>query len=367
MNFNGARLRIARLFKGLTQRDVAERVAVSHTVITDYEKGRSEPKGDILDALAAVLDVQPEFFFAYGEEELREEESNFRKSLTASQRLKKKALAHATLFGIVIYHLRQDVEFPAFNIPDAPVSALSDVEQVAEQCRRHWGLGTDTPIHSMVNVLENAGVIVVRADVEIATKIDAFSSFGDLSVVVLNTAKGSTSRSFFDTAHELAHGVLHRSGARKPLELREAEADAFAGAFLMPRSVFAAEFYGAGRTDWGHLIELKRRWGVSLAAIIYRSYKLGIIDAAEYRTRFRYLAKRGWRTDEPEEPEADEPQLLRLAVEQFARITGKTTADLASELGWSSSLFESVTGIAVERTPDASIVSLTDRLRRQVS
>jgi len=367
MSFNGTRLRVARTFKDLTQRDLAEKVAVSHPLIGEYEKGRKEPKGDILEALAAVLDVDSGFFFEHDEDEFKEPESNFRRRISASDRLRKKVLAQATLLGVVVKYLNRFVRLPAFDIPNLLVATEEDVEIAAERCRERWKLGLDTPIASMSRVLENAGVVLVQADPDTATKVDAFSRFGDVSVVVLNGAKGSTSRTFFDTAHELGHGVMHRTKRQIPLAQREAEADRFAGAFLLPREQFAREFFGAGRSDWGYLLELKRHWGVSLQAIIYRAYQLGLIDAAEYRVRFRYIAKRGWRTDEPEEPSSDEPELFRLALQRFTADTGNTVAELVRALRWKPSLFTAVTGVDVTAPNGSNVVSLHEYRQRVAS
>ena len=65
-------------------------------------------------------------------------------------------------------------------------------------------------------------------------KIDAFSRLGAVSVIVLNTARKSTSRWIFDIAHELGHFVLHSLGI--PTKEKEDQADYFAGAFLLPRT-----------------------------------------------------------------------------------------------------------------------------------
>src|SRR5258708_40375904 len=99
----------------------------------------------------------------------------------------------------------------------------------------------------MGRVLEHAGVIVTRLDE--ASKLDAFSRkgrAGGVTVVVLNTAKGSTSRTRFDMAHELGHLVMH---SKPTLELadREKQADRFAAAFLLPRRGFAREFWSGGK------------------------------------------------------------------------------------------------------------------------
>ena len=358
MKFNGLRLRTTRRFLGFSQRDLADRVGVTHPLIGDFERGAKEPKGIMLDALSAVLLTENGFFFEHDEDEFKQDEPNFRRRVAATERLRHRVLAHGTLLSIVVRFLRRHVLFPEFNFPQIAATSLPDIERVAEQARLHWGLDLDAPISNVGRVLENAGVVLVRADLETATKVDALSRFGDVSVVVLNTAKGSPSRTLFDTAHEAGHGVMHRGVHRVGLAEREAEADRFAGAFLLPRAAFAREFLGAGRSDWEFLLELKRRWRVSLQAMIVRAYQLDLIDAAEYQIRYRYLARRGWRTAEPEEPAPEEPELLQLAVERYVADTGKSVVDLAHEIRWSPALFTAVTGLVAESPQATDVVSL---------
>jgi Zn-dependent peptidase ImmA (M78 family) len=313
--------------------------------------------------LAATTHVARDFYYAHGDEVVVDDEYNFRKGLTATERLKKKVAAQASLFGLVVGALKQQVTLPALNVPSFPATDDQGIEEAAEKARVHWGLGVDGPVDNMTRVLEHAGVVTVLADEETAEKVDAFSRYGKTSIVVLNTAKGSTSRSFFDTAHEAGHGVLHfRCKRPSTLEKREEEADRFASAFLMPKRPFTRDFWGIGKMNWSGLLEMKARWGTSIAAIIMRAYQLGLLDAAGYRTGFRDLSRRGWRTTEPEEPEPEKPELFGSALSQYAKVTGKSPRKLASELHFTPSLFTSITRV---RLPTAEgVTSLADYRRR---
>jgi len=339
-SFNGERLRLLRQFHSLTQANLGEAVAVSQVAIADYENNKKEPIEEVEIALASVLRVLPAFFREGGDELFSEDEYNFRRRMSATERLKKKVAAQASLFGIVVRRLRSEVVLPPLNIPPIQADTEEEVEVAAEKARVHWGLGTDGPIDNMTRVLERAGVVTVVADAETATKVDAFSRFGETSVVVMNWAKGSTSRSFFDAAHETGHGVLHFRAARKPLEQRETEAQWFAGAFLMPRKAFAKAYWAGGGGKWENFLELKRQWGTSIQAIIVRAYQLCLMDPPVYRQTFQQLSKRGWRTDEPEEPAPEAPELFSSAIKKL----GRPVRDFARELNMTSELFSQVTG-----------------------
>lgn len=364
MTFNGERLRLLRQFHDLTQTELGGRVAVSQATIADYERDKKEPSLEVLHALASALRVEPKFFDSLGDDSFQEDEYNFRRKLSATERLKKKVAAQASLLAIIAKQLGKHVEMPAFNFPAFTVTSLEEIEAVAEATREHWGLGLEGPIHSMTRVLEHAGAITVSADEDTAEKVDAFSRYGDVSIVVLNWRKGSGSRSFFDAAHEAAHGVLHRTGAPITLERKEEEADRFAGAFLMPRKPFTRDWWSGGGMEWENLLALKRRWGTSIQAIVVRAYQIGLMDAAAYRQAFKDLSRRGWRTVEPEEPAPESPELFATSLERLKSDCGLTPRRFAEEMHISSSLFYSLTGVAVADGAQG-ITSISDYLQRQ--
>ena len=51
--------------------------------------------------------------------------------------------------------------------------------------------------------------------------------------------------------------------------------------------------------DWPTLFDLKRRWQVSLAALLLRAKNLGRMSDASYLTAVKALSARGWRRREP--------------------------------------------------------------------
>jgi len=81
--------------------------------------------------------------------------------------------------------------------------------------------------------------------------------------------------------HELAHLVLHRHG--KPQgPIAEKEADIFASHFLMPSMDLVAHVPFV--TSLKQLVQAKKRWGVSVAALAYRLNKSGTLSDWHYQT-----------------------------------------------------------------------------------
>jgi Zn-dependent peptidase ImmA (M78 family) len=76
----------------------------------------------------------------------------------------------------------------------------------------------------------------------------------------------------------------------------------FAGAMLIPKNVFIQEFGGVRqRVSIEELVDLKVRYGISIAAIMHRAFDLELISGALYeRFCINYKTQR-WHKGEPGE------------------------------------------------------------------
>lgn len=292
--FNSQRLTLARKRRKLTARALAIAIGVSPVTISRLENGANEPEGDTVDALCRALDFPREFFFAEDVEELPAQAASFRSLSSMSAKERDSALSA----GVIAY-LFHDWIAERFNLPDGNVPEVhgdAQPEAAARIVRSQWGLG-EQPISSMVKLLESKGVGVFSL-CEDTKNVDAFSCWrGERPFVFLNTFK-STERSRFDAAHELGHLVMHRHGAPQDSRQAESEADKFASAFLMPADDVASRIRYV--PDLHSLINYKRRWGVSVAALNYRLHKLGIVSEWQNRSLNVELSSRGYRRQEPE-------------------------------------------------------------------
>jgi Zn-dependent peptidase ImmA (M78 family) len=81
-------------------------------------------------------------------------------------------------------------------------------------------------------------------------------------------------------------------------------------------------------------IDLKLRWGCSIAALVRRARDLGVITNARYTTFMKGISARGWRRDEPGDRELGPPEasaMLDLVEDHFQshRISLQMVADEA--------------------------------------
>lgn len=292
MEFCGQRLAFARSRRELTQKALAERIGIETRTIVGYESGEYPPSGEVSKKFSTLLRFPVEFFFQDEIEIPKTENVSFRSLSRMSAKKRDAALCSAAL----AFNLQDWIE-KKFSLPPPHLLDLrtESPEAAATILRQHWGLGI-LPIENMIHLLEVKGIKVFSID-EKNYEIDAFSLWKNgTPFIFLNTQK-STERSRFDAAHELGHLVLHKHEHLKRKEV-ELEANEFASAFLMPKeSVLNFE---TQYLTIGSLIEMKKTWITSVAALVIRLHKLGRIKDWQYRTLCITIAERGLRTKEPE-------------------------------------------------------------------
>jgi Zn-dependent peptidase ImmA (M78 family)/transcriptional regulator with XRE-family HTH domain len=311
----GANVRLARLFHGLTLEDIAASVERTRQYVHKIETEQISPPPAVLDAIARMTQVYPVFFIRPATAALTEEQCHFRKQFTARAAVKHVALAKGEMFRRLVVAIDGQLELPQNVIPQRDVHSLLDIEQAAEHCRRVWGLGLG-PIQSMTRLAEHVGAVVTSFR-GVSREVDAYSISAARPIIVVNAEEASACRLRFDIAHELGHLVLHvgtTTGDRRT----EGEANRFAGAFLLPRTSFAKEFprLRGSHLNWQGLSEMKLRWKVSKAALLYRAKQLALISEDQYRTGVIRLNRGGEARVEKEDAliPREVPELFSQAV-----------------------------------------------------
>lgn len=350
--FEGERLRLARLAMGLSLEELGGQVSATRQYLNQLELNTKSPSGDMLNALAAALDVTGEFFERPVRDEVKPEQCHFRKQRTTPMSVVAQVLARGTLLDRFVSRLDSELELPSVAFPQIHVSSLLDIELAAENAREYWGLGTG-PISNMVRVVENAGAIISFFS-GVSERVDALSIDRPRPMIIRSEAKPTACRLRFDLAHECGHLIMHK-GIETGDKLTEDQANRFANAFLFPRSAFIHEFPRGRKIDWTALYALKRRWKVSLAAIIRRAYDLRIIGADQYRTGYIHLSKTGQRRVEylDDVIPMEEPELLKRAMNALETSFPGSTERLAREAGLGPDIFLKVSGLALPSMPAA--------------
>lgn len=290
----------------MTKRALAEAAGISTRSLSAYESENAdqEPNPDTVGRLAEALRFPESFFTGPDLDEPRLAAASFRALSTLTAKQQKQAFASAWFACSLAAWLDDQFVLPE---EDVPKLAGVDPETAAQAVRQEWGLG-ERPVSNMVHLLEVHGVKVFSLADECA-EIDAYSFWNSdgTPYVFLNTIK-SAERSRMDAAHELGHLVLHWGHERARGRDAETEAKRFGSAFLMPRGSVLAEAPRGARLP--HLVQAKRRWGVSVAALGYRMHDLGLLSEWQYRSLYIEMSEKGYRRNEPNEMPRESSQVL---------------------------------------------------------
>ncbi|MCY9591054.1 ImmA/IrrE family metallo-endopeptidase [Paenibacillus chitinolyticus] len=321
--FNGDRLKAARIYRGKTIAELADEVQVSKQSISQYENGKANPSLETLLKLISALGFPRDYFYEKDDKSIKVGTTYFRALLSTNKKDRLSQEEKTKILAKIYHTLNQFVQFPKINIP--PIrEGINDIEKVAQATRDYWKLGTD-PIPNMVYILEKNGFIVTSFGTDNAN-IDAFSQRQEVDgeeylFIVLGSDKSSAARRQFDAAHELGHIMLHDWNAdlelvsREEFRQMENEAHQFAASFLLPKEAFLKDLVLPNNLDF--YIELKKKWKVSISAMIVRAYQLKAINYNQYQYLMRQISKKGWRTKEPLDDviQVSKPTVLRKAVD----------------------------------------------------
>lgn len=294
-----------RLSRGLTQQDVTSATGISQATLSKVESGTAEIDADRWDLLSDLLGV-PAAAFDDVKDSVAPAQVFHRKRKTTPQTAMKRVRAELALARLRVKDLvgARETTLRRHDLDDGFVTP----QEVALLVRDELEVGRD-PIADLVELLETAGAVVLRWPLE-SIQVDAISSWESGKVpMILVGEHVPADRQRFTMAHELGHAVLHESDAS---EEQEREADAFAGEFLVPAEALRKEWPSAATVDT--LLPLKRRWGISLAALVRRGYDIGLLDDREFRAWMINLSTTGMHRREPDPTARENPTVVTSAI-----------------------------------------------------
>lgn len=342
LGFQPERLKQLRMSSGMTQASLAEALNCSAGNISKWENGGSSPEASSFYKICEYFGVSEKWLLEAPLSNASAMPSFFRSQVSTPKASWDAADARLAWLAEISYKLQESLEFPVVRIPsyegkDVRLISDSEIESLADECRRVWRLGSG-PIKDVVHVLESFGVVVARAEIGFV-KMDGVSRWSphdDRPYVLLAADKAGPIRNRFDAAHELGHLVLHRGVDAERYSsnyhLIEAQAHRFASAFLMPSESFPLE------VKWPTLdgfLALKSRWKVSVAAMIKRCQDLEIISPDSVVRLWKGRSARGWVKKEPLDDliEFEQPKLLKRSVMMLVENNILTRDSLRDVLG----------------------------------
>jgi Zn-dependent peptidase ImmA (M78 family)/DNA-binding XRE family transcriptional regulator len=353
-----SRLRDARKVARLSQGDLGNHIGVSRQAVSAYERGDKSPEPATFLKISEILGQPVSFFTNADRGSFGTQNTRFYRKFGAETVRRNEACS--VLGNWLVQTAKYLDDFVNYPSPSLPESAPRDgsgrysfdeINEIALNLRKLWGLGPG-PISNVLALLESKGIVICRYEME-GENVEAFSFWnGPRPFVFMASEKEAGVRLRYDLAHELGHLVLHRWVEQSELEDKptlkaiEAEADKFAGAFLLPSTSFPNEVY---TTRLDAFVPLKERWKVSIQAMVYRCRDLDLIDGDQALNLYKQISFRKWRKkeplDDPRKIPIEQPRLLRRAVELVLQSGRKHPDDILNELRLSPAWVERFCGL----------------------
>lgn len=306
-SFVASKLKEARAASGLSTHSAAALVAkrfpglsLSHASIANYEKTATMPPVDVIGALAMIYERPVNWFFERG---LPLTGIRYR-FLSSKTRIKERhQFEHQCQYWLEAYiRLENRVGQRLSTAKRLNIPVGTPPSEAAKIVREKAGLKkASDPIPSVIDILETFGIRTMEMPTELA--IDGFAArLGDDPVVILKPT-AANDRCRLNAAHELGHVVYGDCESGQPTT-REMDDRAFefASHLLISPTTLREAFVGRSAVK---LVQYKERYGISMAAMIFRAEKQGFITAKTTKALWIQFSRRGWRACEPGSVRAD--------------------------------------------------------------
>ena len=322
-HYNYELLETARQLRQLTQKEAAKRIGISQASLSKAERGLQELPDSTMKDLSNCYDLPIDFFINRNTLPLPAH-LYFRRKLTISDKIINSFVAKGQIFKMIVDNIMSTVELPVYNLESyAPDEDLSP-KDIAEKTRYNMGISYG-PVPNLSTLLELHGIIVIRFDFG-TDKIDGLTTVTNSNRKIMFINKQMPNdRIRFSMAHELGHLIMHISFSPRDLDRAEDEADEFASEFLMPEKEIKSSLIPLNTHILGLL---KRRWRVSMRALIRRAKDLECISYKQYRNFQIMFSKKGWNKYEPNPIPVETPSLLHDTIELYKTELGYNDNDL---------------------------------------
>lgn len=325
------KIKIARHRKHLSMEELATKMghdAISKMSISKIERGLLKPSEKTLKAIAQACDVPVSFFYM---SQVSISPMCFRYEKDIPSR-KAKQIEAEFIHSIEECFAKEEMVNRTFSFVNPLqgyiVSTYEEAEEAAYRLRQHIVIGNH-PIHSVYEMLDELGVMVLEVDVDSTELLGTSTIINNVQpVVIVNTRSCTTTeRKRFTALHELAHLILsihpiaedqfrnERTDVTLKCPTVERLCHHFASAMLISAPSLKRRL-GDHRTELSikELISIRNMYGISIAATVHRAHDLGIIPDVTYNSLFdEHISKNRMETGWGEYPimeKADRYELL---------------------------------------------------------
>jgi Zn-dependent peptidase ImmA (M78 family)/transcriptional regulator with XRE-family HTH domain len=341
-------LTAAREALGLTQAQLAARLTeladgdqpVSQGYVSRAEKGALTVTGERLALFAEALQVTPGLLASDARVWSLGDGCLYHRHRRATRASALRQLhAQVNMVHVHLTRLARAVgwQLPGFTWVPVRTGGADSPADVARRVRESCGIGSG-PVPSVTAVAEQMGALVVTLPLG-GREVDATSLHppGGPPLFVVNS-DAPPERQRFTLGHELGHVTCDPGSGSDP----EETAHRFSAELLAPSRELYMDLKASDITP-ARLLELKRKWLISAAALLYQAHDLAVIRESQYRRFSAQISALGWRTSEPGPLPAEHPAIVPQLVREAIKTTGSTQA-AAAAAGTTTAMIRALAG-----------------------
>jgi Zn-dependent peptidase ImmA (M78 family) len=311
---NPKMITVARESRGFSQLELAEKLSLSPSNLSRMEQDFIEVGENHLKSISTILNYPEEFFYQEGE--TLPPALALRKRNVVAQKIMLPIEAQVNIYRLNVEKLLKAIGQPEINLPILDIEKLGSPAEAARKLRKLWKIEKGA-INNLTQVLEDNGLFLINFDFN-TERVDGMSILADGKFpVVFSNKRSLGDRQRFTLAYELGHLVMHLQ--TNPSFTRDIshEANEFAAEFLMPEKDIKGDFKDG--VNLNVLADLKRKWKLSMQALLYRANDIGVITDNQKRYLINQFNSMNIRRREPAELDIprENPMKLRDLITNY--------------------------------------------------
>ena len=319
---------IARESRGMTHLELAAQLGISKSSAWRLEQESTLPAEETLIKLSKTLHYPESFFFQKGE--VLPMSLSYRRRDVVAAKLLSQIEANINIYRLNIEQLLTALQWKAIELPILDVNKYGTPQECARQLRKLWKLEKGA-INNLSEVLEYHKIMLInfdfgtdRVDGKLIMALDKFP-------IIVTNRRLLGDRQRFTLAYQLGHLVMHLNTSPAFDRDLSHEANLFAAEFLMPEKDIKPDLQELSLSKLG---ELKRKWKVSMIALLYRAADIGLLTDNQKRYFLQQFNQQKIRKREPKELDiaAEQYKLVRDLLTQYRTKQKLSIAKMASFL-----------------------------------